>query len=117
MCVQTQRSTERNLTTYLGPAPTAPLWSPALQDRKWATTTDLSSEEDGEVDNGEEGTGDRIDLGETVSREYHISQKKGGQLKAGRGRGKPGIWVIDKMTIRPKVSVGCGHKHCLPQGQ
>lgn len=55
----------------------APLQSPALQNRKWVTTLSLSSGEGGNIDDGEEGAGDRVYLGERVSREYHLSQQKG----------------------------------------
>lgn len=45
---------------------------------------------------------------------YH-SRKEPAQ--SWKGQEKSGIWVNGKMTIRPKVLVGYGHKHCLPQGQ
>lgn len=94
-----------------------PLWSPALQDRKWATTPSLSSGKGEDADDREGGTVDRVYLGEILSRECHLSQQKGVRSELGRVREKPDIWIIDKMTIRPKVLVGYEHKHCLPQGQ
>lgn len=65
-----------------------PLWSPALQDRKWTTTSPRFSRGEGEdIDDGEEGTGDRAYLGETVSRECHLSQQKGASSEL-EGSGK-----------------------------